>query len=51
MVSYGEMLRAIKAKIPANKIVFSGVGKTESEISKAIEQKFYNLILSHIKNF
>ena len=33
-VSYGEMRRAIEAGISANKIVFSGVGKTETEISK-----------------
>ena len=32
-------LRAIKAGIPGKKIVFSGVGKSELEISKAIEHK------------
>ena len=35
VVSYGEMSRALKAGISANKIVFSGVGKTDYEISKA----------------
>lgn len=39
VVSYGELARAIKAGIPGNKIVFSGVGKTDLEISKAIDHK------------
>ena len=37
------MLRALKAGIPANKIVFSGVGKTELEISKAIEHRGFTV--------
>jgi diaminopimelate decarboxylase len=37
VVSGGEMLRAFKAKIDAKKIVFSGVGKTEEELTKAIK--------------
>ena len=37
VVSYGELIRAIKAGIPGKKIVFSGVGKTDLEISKAID--------------
>lgn len=32
VVSGGEMMRALKAGIPAEKIVFSGVGKTASEM-------------------
>lgn len=36
-VSEGEIRRAIKAGIPANKIVFSGVGKTREEIRYALE--------------
>ena len=39
VVSYGELSRAIKSGIPGNKIVFSGVGKTDLEISKAIDHK------------
>ena len=39
VVSYGELIRAIKAGIPGKKIVFSGVGKTDLEISKAIDHK------------
>jgi len=33
VVSEGEIRRALSAGIPANKIVFSGVAKTEAEIS------------------
>lgn len=36
VVSAGEMYVALKAGIPANKIVFSGVGKTREELSEAI---------------
>lgn len=37
VVSEGEMYRAVKASIPAHKIVFSGVGKSEGELTKAIK--------------
>lgn len=37
VVSEGELLRALKAGIPANKIVFAGVGKTRREIAAAIK--------------
>ena len=39
VVSIGEMMKALKAGIKPNKIVFSGVGKTHSEIKFAIEKK------------
>jgi diaminopimelate decarboxylase len=39
VVSIGELLKAIKAGINSKKIVFSGVGKTEEEISKAIKKR------------
>ncbi len=39
VVSIGELLKAKKAGIPSNKIVFSGVGKTEEEIVAAIKNK------------
>ncbi len=39
VVSLGELMMAIKAGINPNKIVFSGVGKTSSEISFAIDKK------------
>lgn len=35
-VSIGEVRRAIRAKIPKYKIIFSGVGKQDSEIAEAI---------------
>src|SRR5579862_1184036 len=37
VVSEGELLRAHAAGIPANKIVFSGVGKTPRELALAVE--------------
>ncbi len=39
VVSMGELMLAIKAGINPRKIVFSGVGKTSSEISYAIDKK------------
>ena len=39
VVSGGELLKALKAGIKANKIVFSGVGKTEEELKIAIKKK------------
>jgi len=39
VVSIGEMMKALKAGISPKKIVFSGVGKTYSEISYAINKK------------
>lgn len=37
IVSQGELRRAQLAGIPANKIVFSGVGKTDTEMAVALE--------------
>jgi len=39
IVSGGELLKALKAGIPANKIVYSGVGKTQEEIELAIKKR------------
>ena len=39
VVSGGELLKALKAGIKPNKIVFSGVGKTEEELKIAIDKK------------
>ena len=39
VVSGGELLKALKAGIKPNKIVFSGVGKTEDELKIAISKK------------
>lgn len=37
IVSGGELYRALKAGVPAEKIVYSGVGKRASEIKEALE--------------
>ena len=37
VVSGGELYKALKAGIPAEKIVFSGVGKTRDELTMAVE--------------
>ena len=39
VVSVGELMMALKAGVDPKKIVFSGVGKTSSEISFAIDKK------------
>jgi diaminopimelate decarboxylase len=39
IVSGGELYRALTARIPGNKIVFSGVGKNEEEIKTAIHSQ------------
>ena len=38
VVSSGELTRALKAGVPAKKIVFSGVGKTTDELSHALKE-------------
>jgi diaminopimelate decarboxylase len=45
IVSAGELYKALKAKIPPQKIIFSGVGKTDEEIEYAIKNKieFFNI--------
>ncbi len=39
VVSYGELLKALKSGIKPNKIVFSGIGKSEEELKLAIKKK------------
>ena len=39
VVSEGELIKALKAKIKPSKIVFSGVGKTENELKFAIKKR------------
>lgn len=39
IVSKGELRRALECGIPANKIVFSGVGKTQEEIDEALQAR------------
>ena len=41
VVSGGELLKVLKSGIKPNKIVFSGVGKTEDEIRLAIKKNIY----------
>lgn len=41
IVSGGELQRALKAGVPANKIVFSGVGKTREEMAAALQAGIY----------
>ena len=38
IVSGGEMMRALAAGFPAEKIIFSGVGKTDGEITDALNE-------------
>ncbi len=37
VVSVGELKRAIKAGVPANKVVFSGVGKSQEDLAYAVK--------------
>lgn len=41
VVSSGELRRAIQAGMPANKMVFSGVGKTKAEIQFALKSEIW----------
>ncbi len=47
VVSGGELLKVIKSGIKPNKIVFSGVGKTEDEIKLAIRK---NILLINVES-
>lgn len=42
-VSEGEIRKALAAGIPASRIVFSGVGKTEAELAYAVEAGIYQV--------
>ena len=41
IVSGGELSRALQAGVPANKIVFSGIGKTRDEMATALQAGIY----------
>lgn len=43
VVSVGEMRRALAAGIPADKIVFSGVGKTREELAEALKAGIHQI--------
>tara|TARA_B100000035_G_C21017676_1_gene562684 strand:- start:442 stop:1671 length:1230 start_codon:yes stop_codon:yes gene_type:complete len=47
VVSGGELLKALKSGIRPNKIVFSGVGKTEEELRLAIKK---NILLINVES-
>ena len=47
VVSKGEMIKALKAGINSKKIVFSGVGKTYSELEYAINK---NILLINVES-
>lgn len=47
IVSVGELRRALKAGFPADRIVFSGVGKKKSEIAAAAEARIRAI---HVEN-
>lgn len=43
VVSLGELYRALRAEIAAKKIVFSGVGKTDEEITRAVKSELLQI--------
>lgn len=43
VVSGGELQRALKAGVPAGRIVFSGVGKTDAELELALNQNIHQI--------
>ena len=43
IVSGGELVRALSSGIPASKVVFSGVGKTEDEIATALRAGIHQI--------
>jgi len=43
VVSSGELTRALKAGMPADKIVFSGVGKTRDELAHALSENILQI--------
>jgi diaminopimelate decarboxylase len=43
VVSSGELTRALKAGVPAKKIVFSGVGKTPDELAHALNENILQI--------
>jgi diaminopimelate decarboxylase len=43
LVSEGELRRALAAAIPPNRLIFSGVGKTETELSAALAAEVYQI--------
>jgi diaminopimelate decarboxylase len=50
IVSGGELFRALKAGVPGNKIVYSGVGKKDHEIREALAADILMLTWSPCRN-
>jgi len=49
IVSGGELTRALRAGIPAERIVFSGVGKTDGELDAAIAARLRSINLESVE--
>ena len=47
-VSQGEIERALRAGVPADKIIFSGVGKTEAELTFAVNAGVHQINIESI---
>ncbi len=43
LVSEGELRRALAAAIPANRLIFSGIGKTEAELTAALAAEVHQI--------
>lgn len=50
-VSQGEIERALKAGVPAERIIFSGVGKTEQELAFAVRTGVHQINVESIAEF
>jgi diaminopimelate decarboxylase len=48
IVSGGELYRALRAGVPASKIVFAGVGKTHAEIEYAIKSDIFSFTVESV---
>ena len=49
IVSIGELERVIKIGVSPEKIIYSGVGKSEEEIIRSIEYGIYCIIIAYSK--
>ena len=48
VVSIGEFIRCQRAKIPTDKIVFSGVGKTDDEMAAALQHGLFSFNIESV---
>ncbi len=49
VVSGGELSRAVIAGVPAKRVVFAGVGKTEAELQQALASKLWMITLESVE--